>query len=112
MIVQHSKTSLAIVGFVSSFQFIDPILNVTNKEVLTEEEVLQCRQVIYSIVQLETKHEPLALPIGHRYVRFWFDSLFNSKLNFLFEIFFQTEGKQERRTISFAVGGIGNFIDC
>lgn len=51
-----------------SFQFIDPILNVTNKEVLTEEEVVQCQQVIYSIVALEARHEPLALPIGHRYV--------------------------------------------
>lgn len=47
-------------------QFIDPILNVTNKDVLTEEEVVQCQQVIYSIVALEARHEPLALPIGHR----------------------------------------------
>ncbi|KAG4080028.1 hypothetical protein HA402_006340 [Bradysia odoriphaga] len=47
-------------------QFIDPILNVTNKDVLTEEEIVQCQQVIYSIVALEARHEPLALPIGHR----------------------------------------------
>lgn len=63
--------------FVSSSQFIDPILNVTNKDVLTEEEVVQCQQVIYSIVALEARHEPLALPIGHRYGIFCVNFSFN-----------------------------------
>lgn len=49
-------------------QFIDPILNVTTKETVSDEEVLQCQQIIFSIVALESRHEPLALPIGHRYL--------------------------------------------
>lgn len=32
------------------------------KEELTPEEVLQCKQVIFGILQLEAKHEPLPLP--------------------------------------------------
>lgn len=47
---------------------MDTILNVTNKETLTDEEVLQCQQVIFNVVAMESRHEPLALPIGHRFV--------------------------------------------
>lgn len=47
-------------------QFVDTILSVVNKEKLTDDEVLQCQQVVFNIVSLETRHEPLALPIGHR----------------------------------------------
>lgn len=32
------------------------------KEELTTDEVLQCKQVIFSLLQLEAKHEPLPLP--------------------------------------------------
>lgn len=38
------------------------------KETLTDEEVLQCKQVVYSLVGLEARHEPLTLPnFGHRF---------------------------------------------
>lgn len=38
-----------------------------NKEELTDEEVVQCQQCIYTIVSLEARHEPLNLPnMGHR----------------------------------------------
>lgn len=47
--------------------FIEPILSVINKDELTDEEELQCKQCIYSIVGLETRHESLNLPnMGHR----------------------------------------------
>lgn len=47
-------------------QFVDPLLNITQKEELTEEEVLKCRQVIYNLISFETRHEPLTLPIGYK----------------------------------------------
>lgn len=47
---------------------MDTILNVTNKETLTDDEVLQCQQVILNVAAMESRHEPLALPIGHRFV--------------------------------------------
>jgi hypothetical protein len=37
------------------------------KEEMTDEEVVQCKQVIYSLINLETKHEPLQMPnMGQR----------------------------------------------
>lgn len=48
-------------------QFVEPILALINKEELTDEEVVQCQQCIYTIVSLEARHEPLNLPnMGHR----------------------------------------------
>lgn len=49
-------------------QFVEPILAVINKDVLTDEEILQCQQSIFQIVGLEARHEPLNLPNvgGHR----------------------------------------------
>ncbi|XP_011157688.1 integrator complex subunit 13 [Solenopsis invicta] len=43
-------------------QMIDPLPELMVKEELTTEEVFQCRQVIFSVVNLEAKHEPLPLP--------------------------------------------------
>lgn len=37
------------------------------KDVITEEEVVKCKQCIYSLLGSETKHEPLQTPnIGQR----------------------------------------------
>lgn len=48
-------------------QFVDPLRNVIHKDELTDGEVLQCQQVIYNLVGLASKHEPLSLPnMGHR----------------------------------------------
>ena len=34
---------------------------------MTDEEVVQCKQVIYNLISLETKHEPLQMPnMGQR----------------------------------------------
>lgn len=38
-------------------QYVDPILALTAKEDLTEEEILQCQQCIYQLVGIETRHE-------------------------------------------------------
>ena len=36
------------------------------KETLTKDEVLQCKQVIFSLINLESKHEPLQASTGQR----------------------------------------------
>lgn len=37
------------------------------KDTLNDEEVVQCKQVIYNLIGLESKHEPLHLiNVGHR----------------------------------------------
>uniref|UniRef100_A0A336MX73 Protein asunder n=1 Tax=Culicoides sonorensis TaxID=179676 RepID=A0A336MX73_CULSO len=47
--------------------FVEPILTFTQKEELTDEEVLQCKQAIYNIIALENRHDPLPLPnMGNR----------------------------------------------
>lgn len=38
-------------------QYVDPILALTAKDDLTEEEILQCQQCIYQLVGIETRHE-------------------------------------------------------
>ncbi|XP_011638452.1 integrator complex subunit 13 isoform X1 [Pogonomyrmex barbatus] len=43
-------------------QVIDPLPELMVKEELTTEEVLQCKQVIFSVLGLEAKHEALPLP--------------------------------------------------
>ncbi|KRT78896.1 hypothetical protein AMK59_6466, partial [Oryctes borbonicus] len=40
---------------------VDPIPRIITKEKITEDEVLQCKQVIYNLISQETKHEPLNL---------------------------------------------------
>lgn len=47
-------------------QFIEPLLNITTKEELTEDEVLKCRQSIFNLISFERRHEPLTLPVGHK----------------------------------------------
>ncbi|XP_018326429.1 integrator complex subunit 13 isoform X2 [Agrilus planipennis] len=41
---------------------IDPLPSIITKERITEEEVVQCKQVIYNLISLEAKHESLHLP--------------------------------------------------
>lgn len=43
-------------------QYIDPLPQLMTKEELTSEEVVLCKQVIYGLVSLEAKHEPLVQP--------------------------------------------------
>lgn len=43
-------------------QVIDPLPELMVKETLTAEEVLQSKQVLFSLLQLEAKHEALPLP--------------------------------------------------
>lgn len=38
-------------------QYVEPVLMLTAKEDLTEEEVLQCQQCIYQLVGIEARHE-------------------------------------------------------
>jgi hypothetical protein len=48
-------------------QYIDPLPALLVKEEMTDEEVVKCKQVIYSLINLETKHEPLQTPnMGQR----------------------------------------------
>lgn len=48
-------------------QYMEPLLTLMLKDVLTEDEVIQCKQCIYSLIGLEAKHEPLQTPnIGQR----------------------------------------------
>jgi len=59
----HNKESV----FFSFTQYIDPLPALLVKEEMTDEEVVQCKQVIYSLISLETKHEPLQMPnMGQR----------------------------------------------
>ncbi|KMQ90411.1 protein asunder-like protein [Lasius niger] len=43
-------------------QVIDPLSELMVKEEISTEEVLQCKQIIFSVLGLETKHEALPLP--------------------------------------------------
>lgn len=43
-------------------QFLDLFLNNLNKPEMSDEEVVQCKQVIYQLVALEARQEPLPLP--------------------------------------------------
>lgn len=48
-------------------QFVEPMLNIIAKDEVTDEEVLKCQQIIYNILSLEARQEPLTLPVGaHR----------------------------------------------
>lgn len=43
-------------------QIIDPLPELMVKEEITKEELVKCKQLIFSLLQLESKHETLALP--------------------------------------------------
>ncbi|XP_055716375.1 protein asunder [Phlebotomus papatasi] len=48
-------------------QFVDPLLSLITKPELTDEDIIQCQQVVYNLVSLEARHEHLPLPsMGHR----------------------------------------------
>lgn len=48
-------------------QFVEPLLNIITKEEVTEEEVMKAQQIVYSLLSLETRLEPLTLPLSpHR----------------------------------------------
>lgn len=73
-------------------QYIDPLLNLVSKDDLTDNDVLQCRQAIFSLVSLSTRNEQLSLPIlGNRWV-FRFLSKVKSQVRL-----FSTELKHIRR---------------
>lgn len=41
---------------------MDPLPDLIVKDELTKDEVLQCKQIIFGLLQLEAKHESLPLP--------------------------------------------------
>ncbi|XP_051174023.1 integrator complex subunit 13 [Leptopilina boulardi] len=43
-------------------QVVDPLPDLIVKDELTKDEVLQCKQIIFGLLQLEAKHESLPLP--------------------------------------------------
>lgn len=48
-------------------QFLDLFLNNMTKPEMNEEETVQCKQVVYQLVALEARQEPLPLPnVGHK----------------------------------------------
>lgn len=48
-------------------QFVEPLLTCTQKEQVTEDEMIQCKSIIFNLVALEARHEPLPLPnMGNR----------------------------------------------
>lgn len=49
-------TTLAIVYL---FQYFDPLPALITKEKITDEELFQCKKVIYNLISLESKMEPL-----------------------------------------------------
>nr|CAD7600293.1 unnamed protein product [Timema genevievae] len=59
--------SLIIVPHLTVFQYVDPLPTLMLKEELTDEEVVECKQIIYSLIGQESKHEPLQTPsMGQR----------------------------------------------
>lgn len=66
MYIINSRQCLSTPLFIFS-QYIDPLPALLVKEEMTDEEVVKCKQVIYSLINLETKHEPLQTPnMGQR----------------------------------------------
>lgn len=45
-------------------QFVEPMLNIIAKDEVTDDEVLKCQQIIYNLLSLEARQEPLTLPVG------------------------------------------------
>ncbi|GLV34715.1 asunder [Carabus blaptoides fortunei] len=46
--------------------YIDPLPSIITKDQITTDETVQCKQIIYSLINLENKHEPLHLPNVNR----------------------------------------------
>lgn len=47
-------------------QFVEPILTLTSKDKMTADMVLMCQQNMFNLLALESRHEPLNLPVGHQ----------------------------------------------
>lgn len=47
-------------------QFVEPILTLTSKDKMTSEMVLLCQQNVFSLLALESRHEPILLAVGHQ----------------------------------------------
>lgn len=47
-------------------QFVGPLLNIITKDDVTEDEIMKCQQFIYSLLSLETRLEPLTLPLNQQ----------------------------------------------
>lgn len=65
----HSRTpywplTLSTTVLYNVRQFVEPLLLAASKPTLTADEVLQCQQVVYNIVALESRHETLPLPMA------------------------------------------------
>lgn len=45
-------------------QFVEPMLNIVAKDDITDDEVLKCQQIVYNLLSLQARQEPLALPVG------------------------------------------------
>ncbi|CAB0036317.1 unnamed protein product [Trichogramma brassicae] len=43
-------------------QYCDPLIEAMMKDVISKDEVVQCKQIIFSLLGQEAKHEPLPLP--------------------------------------------------
>lgn len=41
---------------------MDPLVDLMIKDSLTNDEVLQCKQVLFNVLQMEAKHESLPVP--------------------------------------------------
>lgn len=67
---KHSSYWPLIVGSTIVYnvrQFLEPMLTIVAKDDVTDDEVLKCQQLIYNLLGLEARQEPLTLPIGaHR----------------------------------------------
>lgn len=67
---RHSKYFPLTLGMTIVYnlrQYLDPLLKVIGKDELTENDIIQCRQVIFNLVSLQSRHELLPLPnMGHR----------------------------------------------
>lgn len=56
---------MLVFGFFHN-QFVEPILTLTSKDKMTAEMVLMCQQNVFSLLALESRHEPISLTIGHQ----------------------------------------------
>lgn len=67
---RHTKYWPLTIGSTFIFNLkgiIDPLPAIITKEKITEDEMIQCQQVIYNLIALEKKHEPLHPPsLGQR----------------------------------------------
>lgn len=47
-------------------QFVEPIVTLTQKEEMREDDILKCQQCVYALVSLESRHESLTLQNNQR----------------------------------------------